>query len=56
MNYLSHPEKLLASHIENIIAFDTEDALFALVARFHDLGKVTDSFQKYIQKIINSRP
>lgn len=54
MNYLSHPEKLLASHIENIIAFDTEDALFALVARFHDLGKVTDSFQKYIQKIINS--
>ncbi|WP_332444331.1 CRISPR-associated helicase Cas3' [Wolinella succinogenes] len=54
MNYLSHPDKLLSSHIQNIAAFDAEDALFCIVARFHDLGKVTDSFQDYIRKIKKS--
>jgi len=50
MNYLSHPDKLLSSHIQNIAAFDAEDVPFCIVARFHDLGKVTDSFQDYIRK------
>lgn len=49
MNYLSHPEKPLSSHIENIAAFDKDDGLFALAAKFHDLGKTTDSFQRYIR-------
>lgn len=50
MNCLSHPGKPLSSHIENIAAFDPNDKLFALVAKFHDLGKTTDSFQKYIKE------
>ncbi|MBD3797215.1 MAG: CRISPR-associated helicase Cas3' [Campylobacterales bacterium] len=54
MNYLSHPDKLLTSHIENIVAFDRDDKLFALIAKFHDLGKTTHSFQQYIQKITTS--
>jgi len=49
MNCLSHPDKLLSSHIEKIAAFDADDELFALAAKFHDLGKTTDSFQRYIQ-------
>jgi CRISPR-associated endonuclease/helicase Cas3 len=49
MNYLSHPNKLLSSHIENIAAFDPNDRLFALAAKFHDIGKTTDSFQRYIR-------
>lgn len=49
MNCLSHPDKLLSSHLERIAAFDPSDELFALAAKFHDLGKTTDSFQKYIR-------
>ncbi len=49
MNCFSHPNKLLSSHIENIAAFDVNDELFVLAAKFHDLGKTTDSFQRYIQ-------
>lgn len=49
MNCFSHPDKPLSFHIENIAAFDKEDKLFALAAKFHDLGKTTDSFQRYIQ-------
>lgn len=54
MKYFSHPGKLLSSHIENIVAFDKEDRLFGTIAKFHDLGKTTDSFQNYIQKITKS--
>ena len=50
MNCLSHPGKPLSSHVENIAAFDPNDELFALAAKFHDLGKTTDSFQKYIKE------
>ena len=50
MNCLSHPGKPLSSHVENIAAFDPSDELFALAAKFHDLGKTTDSFQKYIKE------
>ncbi|KIM03961.1 MAG: hypothetical protein KN64_09560 [Sulfurovum sp. AS07-7] len=49
MNCLSHPGKPLSSHLENIAAFDPGDELFVLAAKFHDLGKTTDSFQKYIR-------
>lgn len=51
MTELSHPKKLLASHIINIANFDKTDELFYDIALFHDLGKVTKSFQEYIQKL-----
>ena len=50
MNYLSHPAHKLTTHIANIQAYDGEDALFREAVLFHDLGKVLDSFQAYIQK------
>ena len=48
LNYFSHPNKLLSEHIANIEAF-CSDELFCLAAHFHDLGKVSDSFQRYIR-------
>jgi len=50
MRYLSHPTQKLTTHIENIQAYDSEDSLFVKAVLFHDLGKVLDSFQAYIQK------
>jgi CRISPR-associated endonuclease/helicase Cas3 len=50
MNYLSHPTQKLTQHIANIQAYDLEDKLFIKSVLFHDLGKVLDSFQAYIQK------
>ncbi len=49
LSYYSHPGKLLSDHIAHIEAF-CEDPLFRLAARFHDFGKVSDSFQRYIKK------
>ncbi len=49
LKYFSHPGKLLSEHIVHIEAF-CADTLFSLAARFHDLGKVSDSFQRYITK------
>lgn len=49
MNYLSHPNHKLETHIKNIVAFDKVDSLFISAARFHDLGKVRDWFQEYIK-------
>ena len=54
MNYLSHPKQQLIVHIENIQQYDPIDELFTQCVLFHDLGKVLDSFQAYIQKIIKS--
>ena len=51
--YLSHPNKRLVDHLERIVAFDT-DELFQTSAKFHDLGKVCDKFQRYIKKEITS--
>ncbi len=51
MTYLSHPTQRLTEHIKNIQLYDKDDALFCNCVSFHDLGKVTDSFQSYIQKI-----
>ncbi len=45
---LSHPGKRLIDHIGRIEAFDG-DRLFILAAKFHDLGKCTESFQCYIR-------
>jgi len=50
MKYLSHPTQKLTTHIENIQAYDSKDSLFVRAVLFHDLGKVLDSFQAYIQK------
>jgi len=50
MKYLSHPTQKLTTHISNIQAYDREDSLFVKAVLFHDLGKVLDSFQAYIQK------
>jgi CRISPR-associated endonuclease/helicase Cas3 len=49
MKYHSHPNYLLLDHVENMFHYDQDDALFAIAVRFHDLGKVLDSFQTYIQ-------
>lgn len=54
MNYLSHPTQLLVKHIENIQKYDHIDELFTQCVLFHDLGKVLDSFQSYIQKLTKS--
>ena len=48
MNYLSHPDHKLETHINNIAAFDRKDISFVKAAMFHDLGKVRNWFQKYI--------
>jgi len=53
MNYLSHPTQKLIEHIENIKRYDKEDTLFCRCVDFHDLGKVTDNFQTYIQDTDN---
>lgn len=50
MTYLSHPTQKLTKHIDNIQNYDQEDRLFTKSVLFHDLGKVLDSFQSYIQK------
>lgn len=49
MALYSHPKKLLALHAERIAVFDHEDALFAKIAQFHDLGKMSDDFQAYLE-------
>jgi len=54
MNYLSHPTQQLTEHIKNIQKYDLMDELFIQCVLFHDLGKVLDSFQVYIQKITKS--
>jgi len=54
MNYLSHPTQQLTKHIENIQKYDHIDELFTQCVLFHDLGKVLDSFQSYIQIITKS--
>ncbi|MEA1920548.1 MAG: CRISPR-associated helicase Cas3' [Campylobacterota bacterium] len=53
MNYLSHPEQKLTNHIRNIMQYDPNDAIFQIVVRYHDLGKVTENFQIYIQDTDN---
>jgi len=53
MNYLSHSTQKLIDHIENIKLYDKEDTLFCRCVAFHDLGKVTNNFQTYIQDTAN---
>ncbi len=53
MKYLSHPDQKLTDHLKNIMLYDEEDNLFCRCVPFHDLAKVTDSFQTYIQDTKN---
>jgi len=53
MKYRSHPDQKLTDHLNNIILYDKEDDLFYRCVLFHDLAKVTDSFQTYIQDTDN---
>lgn len=55
MEYLSHPTQKLTEHIQNIQQYDQEDQLFETCVLFHDLGKVLDSFQVYIQDTEHQR-
>lgn len=51
MKYFSHSEgKLLTDHIANILKYDEQDEQFKLTGKWHDCGKVSDSFQSYITK------
>lgn len=53
MNYLSHPDQKLTDHLENIMQYDPNDPIFQIIVRYHDLGKVTENFQTYIQDTDN---
>lgn len=48
-SYFSHPDKTYNHHIENIIQSFPLDDQHQICAIFHDLGKLSDAFQKYIQ-------
>jgi len=54
MNYLSHPDQKLTEHMNNILLYDSQDELFCRCVTFHDLGKVTENFQIYIQDTDNN--
>lgn len=45
----SHPNKPYVSHIENI-ANSFDDKAHKISANFHDIGKLSDEFQRYIRK------
>ena len=50
--YLSHPDKLLQTHLRNVAEFcnkSTNSKLMELVALFHDVGKVNKNFQLKIR-------
>ena len=48
LSYLSHPGKKLTKHLRRIEAF-ADDGTFRRVARYHDVGKCLESFQRYIR-------
>ncbi len=48
LNYLSHPGKKLTKHLRCIETF-ADDEAFCRVARYHDVGKCLESFQRYIR-------
>ena len=47
-NILSHPNKLLREHINNMLSFISGD-LERDIIRFHDIAKVKEEFQEYIR-------
>lgn len=52
-NYLSHPDYPYNNHIKNITdSFD--DDVHRVVTEFHDLGKLSNDFQTYINNINNN--
>ena len=46
----SHPEKPYVFHIENIANSFSNDNAHQIVANFHDIGKLSNEFQRYIRK------
>ncbi len=46
--YLSHPNKLYSSHIENIFS-KNDNSLEREIKLFHDIAKLKDNFQRYIR-------
>lgn len=47
-NILSHPNKLLREHINNMLSFASNN-LERDIIRFHDIAKVKEEFQEYIR-------
>lgn len=47
-NILSHPNKLLREHVNNMLSFISGD-LERDIIRFHDIAKVKEEFQEYIR-------
>ncbi|HIP36357.1 MAG TPA: CRISPR-associated endonuclease Cas3'', partial [Crocinitomix sp.] len=50
----SHPSKPYKFHIQNI-AQSFNDRVHKTVANFHDIGKLSDEFQKYIHSLTKSK-
>lgn len=48
-NLWSHPKKSYVKHIQNI-ADSFDDEAHRVSANFHDIGKLSDEFQRYIRK------
>ena len=48
LNYYSHPNRLLTSHITLMSEF-FDDEFFKEAVKYHDIGKCSNSFQHYIQ-------
>jgi len=44
----SHPDTLYSTHIDNMIA-EQDSTLVQAIKKYHDIGKLTDNFQKYIR-------
>jgi CRISPR-associated endonuclease/helicase Cas3 len=49
IEFKSHSDKLLIEHINGIIGLDPKNELLNIAAIFHDIGKLTDNFQKRLE-------
>jgi len=47
--FLSHPNKPLINHLKGILSLSEINDLFLLAVVFHDVGKMSDNFQKKIR-------
>jgi len=53
LEYLSHPDKRLTTHIANMQEYDIDDEIFSVSVKYHDIGKCSSSFQSYIKQETN---
>ncbi len=53
-NLWSHPDKPYINHIRNI-ANSFDDEAHKISAKFHDIGKLSNEFQRYIRKETNKK-